>query len=111
MLNNIYADSKRLGSLELKIPFHRGFGIVRACWLMLPQDVFCKLQEMLAALLESLHIEILLEGNISANQAFAMAKQVTEELPGKRLLISQRLQQLTTRLPAGGSYLLRSSLL
>lgn len=65
------------------------------------------MQEMLAGLIEDVHIELLLEGNISAEEACELAHGLSQELPGMRLPISMRLQEQVALIPKGHSIILR----
>lgn len=65
------------------------------------------MQDYLAQLLKEVHIELLLEGNVTLQQASDLARQVAKRLPSKPLPISERPKQQIAEIPEDKCYLLR----
>ncbi len=69
----------------------------------------CSLQAFLTSLLEEVHAELLLKGNISASEARALTDVISKVICKRRLPISERPQQQIARIPRGQSFLLRQA--
>ena len=54
-----------------------------------------------------MHVEALMQGNLSAEEAVALAGAVRESLPGKPLAADERAVEKVAALPEGSSSLLR----
>ena len=65
------------------------------------------MQAHLERLLARVHVEALMQGNLSAEEAVALAGAVREALPGKPLLADERAVEEVAALPEGSSSLLR----
>lgn len=65
------------------------------------------LQAHLERLLARVHVEALMQGNLSAEEAVALAGAVRKTLPGEPLLADERAVEEVAALPDGSSSLLR----
>ena len=76
---------------------------------VLTHPVKCVLgsQAHLERLLARVHVETLMQGNLSAGEAVALARAVREALPGKPLAADERAVEEVAALPEGSSLLLR----
>jgi len=65
------------------------------------------LQSFMGELLGLVHVEALIEGNVTSEEAATLASSVLELLPGDRLSIAERPKDSIAHIPAGSSYLFR----
>ena len=78
-----------------------------ACADTAPEDHLLGLQAHLERLLACVHVEALMQGNLSAEEAVELAGAVRKVLPGEPLLADERAVEEVAALPEGSSSLLR----